>query len=54
MQDIVDINAWSAKKWIPPMLRDNDLEVRLLAAQLTVYLERTEGLRSSKNVSLLW
>lgn len=44
MKDIVAIAAWSAKKWIPPMLRDKDFEVRLLAAQLTVELERTEAI----------
>lgn len=44
MQDIVDMCAWSAKKWIPPMLRDNDADVRLLAAKLTVELERTDAI----------
>lgn len=44
MKDIVAMSAWSAKKWIPPMLRDKDFEVRLLAAQLTVELERTEAI----------
>lgn len=44
MQEIVDISSWSAKKWIPPMLRDNDFDVRLLAAELTVYLERTDAI----------
>lgn len=44
MQDIVDMSAWSAKKKIPPMMRDESAEVRLLAAQLTVYLERTDAL----------
>lgn len=44
MQDIVDMCAWSAKKWIPPMLRDKDFEVRLLAAKLVVYLERTDAI----------
>lgn len=45
MQDIVDMCAWSAKKWIPPMMRDKDFEVRLLAAKLTVYLERTDAIK---------
>lgn len=45
MQDIVDMRAWSAKKWIPQMMRDKDFEVRLLAAKLTVFLERTDALR---------
>jgi len=45
MQNIVDMRAWSAKKWIPPMVRDNDFDVRLLAAKLTVYLERTDALK---------
>lgn len=44
MQDIIDMNAWSAKKKIPPMMRDENPEVRLLAAKLTVYLERTDAL----------
>ncbi|MFA8341473.1 MAG: BPL-N domain-containing protein [Rhodothermaceae bacterium] len=45
MQDIVDMRAWSAKKWIPQMVRDSDFDVRLLAAKLTVYLERTDALK---------
>ncbi len=44
MQNIVNHYAWSAKKWIPPMLRDNDYNVRLLAAKLTVHLERTDAI----------
>ncbi len=48
MQDIVDMSAWSAKKWIPPMMRDNDFDVRLLAAKLTVYLERTDAINDLK------
>lgn len=48
MQEIVDMSAWSAKKWIPPMLRDNDFDVRLLAAKLTVYLERTDAIKDLK------
>jgi putative intracellular protease/amidase len=48
MQDIVDMCAWSAKKWIPPMVRDKDFEVRLLAAKLTVYLERTDAIKDLK------
>ncbi|NOR87430.1 MAG: biofilm PGA synthesis protein PgaB [Bacteroidales bacterium] len=42
MQEIVDMSAWLAKRWVPPMIRDQDFEVRLLAAQLIVFLERTE------------
>lgn len=48
MRAIVDMSAWSAKKWIPPMVRDNDFEVRLLAAKLTVYLERTDAIDELK------
>ncbi|HZK08720.1 MAG TPA: biofilm PGA synthesis protein PgaB [Bacteroidales bacterium] len=48
MQDIVDMSSWSAKKWIPPMMRDNDFDVRLLAAKLTVYLERTDAINDLK------
>jgi len=48
MQDIVDMCAWSAKKYIPPMLRDKSFEVRLLAAKLTVYLERTDAIDDLK------
>ncbi len=48
MQDIVDMSAWSAKKWIPPMMRDNDFDIRLLAAKLTVYLERTDAIDDLK------
>ncbi len=44
MNKIMEISAWSAKKWIPPMVRDNDFEVRLLAAQLTLELERTDAI----------
>ncbi len=45
MNDIVEMAAWSAKKWIPPMVRDKDFEVRLLAAKLTVALERTDAIK---------
>ena len=48
MWDIVEMCAWSAKKWIPPMLRDKDFDVRLLAAKLTVYLERTDAIKDLK------
>ncbi len=44
MKDIVEMQAWSAKKWIPPMIRDKDFDVRLLAAKLTVELERTDAI----------
>lgn len=44
MRDIVDGSAWLAKRWIPPMVRDNDFEVRLLAAKLMVELERTDAI----------
>ncbi len=42
--DIRNMQAWSAKKWIPPMMRDKDFEVRLLAAQFTAELERTDAI----------
>lgn len=45
MKDLVDMCAWSAKKYIPPMIRDKDFDVRLLAAKLTVYLERTDAIK---------
>ncbi len=45
MQQLVDMCAWSAKKWIPPMLRDNDFDVRRKAAELTVFLERTDAIK---------
>lgn len=45
MKNIVDMCAWSAKKWIPPMVRDKDFDVRLLAAKLTVELERTDAIK---------
>ncbi|MCK4529555.1 MAG: biofilm PGA synthesis protein PgaB [Candidatus Marinimicrobia bacterium] len=48
MQDIVDMYAWSAKKWIPPMVRDKDFDVRLLAAKLIVYMERTDAINDLK------
>lgn len=44
MNDIFEIKAWSSKKWIPPMLRDKDFDIRLLAAKLTVELERTDAI----------
>lgn len=53
MQDIVDMSAWSAKKKIPPMMRDENAEVRLLAAQLTVYLERTDALEDLESAVLI-
>ncbi|MBE9468242.1 MAG: biofilm PGA synthesis protein PgaB [Bacteroidetes bacterium] len=48
MQNLVDMCSWSAKKSIPPMLRDNNFNVRLLAAKLTVYLERTDAINDLK------
>ena len=44
MQQIVDMRAWSAKKYIPQMVRDSSFEVRHLAAKLTVELERTDAI----------
>ena len=44
MQDLIDMCAWSAKKKIPALVRDNDFEVRLKAAQLIVFLERTDAI----------
>lgn len=44
LQAIVDMRAWSAKKYIPQMVRDSNFEVRLLAAKLTVELERTDAI----------
>lgn len=44
LQAIVDMRAWSAKKYIPQMVRDSSFEVRLLAAKLTVELERTDAI----------
>jgi len=48
MQVLYEMCAWSAKKWIPPMVRDKDFEVRLLAAQLIVKLERTDAINDLK------
>ena len=45
MEDLVDMAAWLAKRWIPPMVRDKDFAVRLRAAELIVELERTEAIR---------
>lgn len=45
MQELVNMSAWTAKEWIPPMIRDEDFEVRLLAAKLTVFLERTDAIQ---------
>lgn len=44
MHQIVDMRAWSAKKYIPQLLRDTSFEVRLAAAKLTVELERTDAI----------
>jgi len=44
MQQIVDMRAWSAKKYIPQMVRDTSFEVRHLAAKLMVELERTDAI----------
>lgn len=44
MKFLVETHTWSAKKWIPPMLRDADFDIRLMAAKLTVHLERTDAL----------
>ncbi len=48
MNDIVAMSSWSAKKVIPPMLRDSDFEIRYLAAKLTVTLERTDAIADLK------
>lgn len=45
MQDVVDMGAWLAKRWVPPMVRDKDFKVRLRAAELIVALERTDAIR---------
>lgn len=39
---LVDISAWSAKKWIVGLLRDSSAEVRKTAASALVRLERTD------------
>lgn len=44
LKQMVDIRAWSAKKFIPQMVRDTAFSVRLLAARLTVELERTDAI----------
>lgn len=44
MQQVVDMRAWSAKKYIPQMVRDTSFEVRHLAAKLMVELERTDAI----------
>ena len=48
LKAIVDMRAWSAKKYIPQMVRDSSFEVRLLAAKLTVELERTDAIPDLK------
>ena len=48
LQAIVDMRAWSAKKYIPQMVRDSSFAVRLLAAKLTVELERTDAIPDLK------
>ncbi len=45
MQEIVDMSAWLAKRWVPPMVRDKNFAVRLAAAKLIVALERTETIK---------
>ncbi|NOQ25261.1 MAG: biofilm PGA synthesis protein PgaB [Bacteroidales bacterium] len=39
---LVDISAWSAKKWIVGLLRDSSAEVRKTTASALVRLERTD------------
>lgn len=39
---LVDISAWSAKKWIVGLLRDSSAEVRKTVASALVRLERTD------------
>ncbi len=49
MQDLVDMKARPViARHIIPMLRDHHFEVRLKAAELIVYLERTEGIDDLK------
>ncbi len=48
MQKLVDICAWSAKKKLPAFVRDSNFNVQLKAAELTVWLERTDAIPDLK------
>jgi len=49
MQDLVDMKARPViRHHLIPMLRDKDFDIRLNAAMLIVYLERTEGIADLK------
>lgn len=41
---VIELACWSSKKWIPGMLRDNDVDVREKASFALVELERTDAI----------
>lgn len=45
---VIDMACWSAKKWVPGMLRDKDPKVRIAAANGLVRLERTDAIDDVK------
>ncbi|MFA8436638.1 MAG: hypothetical protein ACEPOZ_19180 [Marinifilaceae bacterium] len=44
IEKVVTMACWSAKKWVPGMLRDKDPEIRMAAAKGVVLLERTDAI----------
>ncbi|MCT4602977.1 MAG: DJ-1/PfpI family protein [Marinifilum sp.] len=45
---LVNHSAWSSKKWIVGLMRDNNAQVRLAAAKAIVEMERTEFIHDLK------
>ncbi|RUT79786.1 biofilm PGA synthesis protein PgaB [Ancylomarina longa] len=41
---VIELACWSAKKWIPGMLRDQDSNVRSKASEALLLLERTDAI----------
>ena len=49
---LVEIRSWGAKERITGLLRDNDPEVRLSAAQAIVELEHTAAIKDLQSIYL--
>ena len=44
IDEIINMSAWSAKKWMPGLLRHNDADVRIAAGKAVERLERTDAI----------
>lgn len=48
IEKVIEMACWSAKKWVPGMLRDKNPQVRMSAARGVVLLERTDAIADLK------